>query len=614
MRKILSLFFVVILSTCALFMLSLTAHADDSAVITSEGEILPTASGTCGENVTWAYYEETGLLEINGSGDMQGYASIQVPWYAYKNKIKKLSITKDVTSIGDLAFYDCKSITSVSFEENSQLTSIGDYAFRECTSLTSIIVPDGVTRIGFYSFYGCTSLGNISIPFVGEKKVGTNNTHFGYIFGASSYSKNYDYVPASLKTVTITKDFAITSYAFWGCKSLTNIAIPDSVTRIDKSAFNGCTSLTSMILPDCVTNIGDYAFRSCESLTSLIIPNDVSSIGSYAFDSCTSLMSVSFEENSQLTSIGDYAFNGCTSLASVIVPDGVTSIGSYAFNGCTSLTNAKIPDSVTSIGTTAFRNYYGFTITGYYNTAAYTFAQRNSIHFNALPCKICLYNRETVQDLYLKSDATCEQSAAYYKHCLCGNISSTDIFYYGEPHNYVDKANEIYIKEAATCTSVAIYYKSCRDCGIAHTTKTFEGEIILPHEYIDFLDEEYLKSAATIYSPAIYYKSCKSCGLKSNDTFDHGEPLEAYHVVYNANGGQGAPATQAQSVGITLTLSNEKPTKNGYKFIGWNTLTHGETIYSPGENYTHNENITLYAMWLPNCSGCNGAGGFTQGE
>ena len=57
----------------------------------------------------------------------------------------------------------------------------------------------------------------------------------------------------------------------------------------------------------------------------------------------------------------------------------------------------------------------------------------------------------------------------------------------------VDKANEIYIKEAATCTSVAIYYKSCRDCGIAHTTKTFEGEIILPHEYIDFLDEEYLK-------------------------------------------------------------------------------------------------------------------------
>ena len=71
MRKILSLLFVVILSTCALFMLSLTAYADNSALISSEVETTPTDSGYCGDNVTWTYYAETGTLEISGSGDME---------------------------------------------------------------------------------------------------------------------------------------------------------------------------------------------------------------------------------------------------------------------------------------------------------------------------------------------------------------------------------------------------------------------------------------------------------------------------------------------------------------------------------------------------------------
>ena len=52
-------------------------------------------------------------------------------------------------------------------------------------------------------------------------------------------------------------------YKYSGCKSLTSINIPNSVTNIEDSAFSGCDSLTNINIPNSVTNIGDYAFSDC---------------------------------------------------------------------------------------------------------------------------------------------------------------------------------------------------------------------------------------------------------------------------------------------------------------------------------------------------------------
>ena len=68
-----------------------------------------------------------------------------------------------VTSIGEDAFFDCSSLTSIDFGENSQLTFIGDYAFSGCSSLTSIEIPSGVTSIGYSAFSGCYSLTSIIV-------------------------------------------------------------------------------------------------------------------------------------------------------------------------------------------------------------------------------------------------------------------------------------------------------------------------------------------------------------------------------------------------------------------------------------------------------------------
>ena len=69
-----------------------------------------------------------------------------------------VGIPEGVTSIGDYAFYDCSSLTSVTFGGNGQLTSIGIYAFEYCSSLTSVEIPSSVTSIGWGAFEYCSKL------------------------------------------------------------------------------------------------------------------------------------------------------------------------------------------------------------------------------------------------------------------------------------------------------------------------------------------------------------------------------------------------------------------------------------------------------------------------
>jgi hypothetical protein len=150
------------------------------------------------------------------------------------------------------------------------------------------------------------------------------------------------------KTYTINKGIkVICDRAFFCCKSLQSIVIPNSVTSIGHSAFQDCASFQSIVIPESVTSIGDSAFSDCVSLQSIVIPNSVTSIGVRAFSGCKSLQSIVIPES--VTNIGNSAFRGCTSLQSIVIPKSVTSIGDSAFLYCTSLQSIVIPESVTNI-------------------------------------------------------------------------------------------------------------------------------------------------------------------------------------------------------------------------------------------------------------------------
>ena len=328
--------------------------------------------------------------------------------------LTSITIPDGVTNIGVSTFYGCSGLTSIIIPDN--VTNIERYAFSDCGGLTSIIIPDSVTSIGYSAFSRCSGLTSITIPFVGAG--GSDNNHFGYIFGAESYLGSNHYVPSSLKEVIITGGTSIGSSAFYGCSSLTSITIPDSVTSIGSSAFRGCSGLTSITIPDSVTSIGSSAFRGCSGLTSITIPDSVTSIGSSAFSDCSGLTSVTISDS--VTSIGEGAFSSCSGLESITIPfvggsiktasdtyqypfgyifgtDSYTggvgtaqyyygsstssTTSSYyhipaslksvtvtggnilcgAFSYCSGLTSITIPDGVTSIGSSVFRGCSGLT-------------------------------------------------------------------------------------------------------------------------------------------------------------------------------------------------------------------------------------------------------------
>ena len=241
-------------------------------------------------------------------------------------------IPKGVTSIGDYAFYDCDSITSVSIPKS--VTSIGEFAFAG-SSLKSIELSKGVTSIGNASFADCTNLSSITLPD------GITDIEEGAFAECSS-----------LKSVVLSNGVkTIKERTFFECSSLTSVSIPKSVTSIEDKAFEGCSSLTGIMLPNGLKNIGNSAFIDCTSLTSIKIPKSVTSIGWGTFFNCSSLTDINIPDG--ITSIENSAFYGCSKLQAIRIPKSVTSIGDSAF-ARSGLKNVVIPASVTDFGDDIF--------------------------------------------------------------------------------------------------------------------------------------------------------------------------------------------------------------------------------------------------------------------
>ena len=353
-------------------------------------------SGTCGKNLKWKLTDK-GVLTITGTGEMYNWEDRYAnPWSQYRSNVKQVIIGDGVTTIGDRAFLDCSSLTSVTIPNS--VTTIGAFAFHKCRSLTSITIPNSVTTIGYSAFSFCSSLTSITIPnsvktigysVFGETNVAkviwlTNTPPSGYedVHGKIHYVPNISYsqlsntkvypflnsifevggvkyVPVSLSERTCDAIDCIYTgdvYEVNIDKKVNYKGFDMAVREINPYTGYKCRNITKANI-DITGSIGDNAFSGCSSLKSARIHKDVKELRNKVFEGCGALSTFIIEDRNTSLKIGsngsDPFFKDCK-LDSVYIGGKMeyntsSSAGFSPFYNNKSLRTVKISDAETTI-------------------------------------------------------------------------------------------------------------------------------------------------------------------------------------------------------------------------------------------------------------------------
>jgi hypothetical protein len=259
---------------------------EDTGGETAEG-VIP------GTDLRWSLNKTTGDLEIDGTGDIPFMPNGEKPWDAHGVSIQRIAVGDGVTGIADRAFFNQESLLSVSIGNGVQtigeyafsgcyalsdisvgsgVRTIGYEAFSYCDALTTIVIPDNVETVGDLAFYGCNEIQTLSIgsgvESIGAETFSSSKMKSLYINMKTASGRPFlGKMPYNDYTTDVTFGPDVESIAGFGnYLALTEIDVPDGVTRIDERTFAGCRSLTSIIIPSGVKSIDESAFEGSDNV------------------------------------------------------------------------------------------------------------------------------------------------------------------------------------------------------------------------------------------------------------------------------------------------------------------------------------------------------------
>ena len=220
------------------------------------------------------------------------------------------------------------------FHIPASVEQIGNGAFAY-TQIKALPEMLGLKRIGGEAFYGCKNLKKLTIPETVEYIGGRA------FYGCSNiWSLTYNAINAECESFMEPN------------APLEKIVIGGKVRRLPNGIFSG-REFSEVALPSCLERIDDYAFSGCENLTTINLSDSIRYIGKSVFSGCQNLTTINLSDS--IRYIGDGAFYGCSSLKNIHWPLRLTTIGNFAFRE-TALETISLPEGVTSVGINAFHN------------------------------------------------------------------------------------------------------------------------------------------------------------------------------------------------------------------------------------------------------------------
>lgn len=212
---------------------------------------------------------------------------------------------------------------ATTFHIPASVEQIGNRAFAY-TQIKALPEMPGLKRIGGEAFYGCKNLKKLTIPETVEYIGG------GAFYGCSNiWSLTYNAINAECESFMEPN------------APLEKIVIGDKVRRLPRGIFSG-KEFSEVTLPACLERIDESAFYGCKNLTTINLSDSIRYIGDNAFYGCSSLKNIHWPL--RLTTIGSKAFRQ-TALETISLPEGVTSVGDGAFYVCPFAKTVYIPST-----------------------------------------------------------------------------------------------------------------------------------------------------------------------------------------------------------------------------------------------------------------------------
>lgn len=226
----------------------------------------------------------------------------------------------------------------ISYPEAERALTIPSFRETMIKSFDELQYFTSLTSLPYEAFYECKILASVQLP---ENLM---EIEYGAFYGCGNLAE-VD-LPDALEILG--------NSAFRDCANLSEIIIPEGVARLEGATFLRCSNLSYVQFPPRLEFIGSDVFSYCSKLTELSIPESVTHIESWAFDHCTKLRTVNLPRG--LVKIAEYTFNCCSSLEKIVLPTSITSIGVCAFCGCGNLKSIVLPANVQYVADGTFES------------------------------------------------------------------------------------------------------------------------------------------------------------------------------------------------------------------------------------------------------------------